>query len=534
MPASALPPFIQALLRPEAYPHAVSRVELVQTHISYVLLAGDFVYKVKKPVDFGFLDFSTLRKRLYYCRQEVVLNARLCEDTYLGVSRIRERDGRITIDGPGRVIDYAVRMRRLPAERMMDRLLEEGKVTPKMVRTLAEKLASFHAGAETSRRIAEYGDWAIRYNWRENVEQWQPFIGRTISEKQDSILQAYGEAFLARKAGLLRRRVEKKRIKRVHADLRSDAVCFTNGICVFDCVEFSNRINLLDVTRDVGFLAMDLDYRGRSDLARAFVRRYVQTSGDDELPQLLDFYAAYSACVRGKVEAFLLDQPEVPRSVQRRAASASRRYFELACRYGASLRPAMLVITCGLAATGKSTVARRLAELTGADVLSSDVVRKRLARLRPRQRRLEPFERGIYSAAATERTYEALLAEARERLAKGRSVILDASFLRRAHRKAAARLATEQGAQFACLDVRAGEDEVRSRLEARLRRGVDPSDARWEIYVGQKRRYQRPSEVPPKRLIAIEGSRRAHRAARDALSRLRRLSPLSFGSGKTY
>jgi aminoglycoside phosphotransferase family enzyme/predicted kinase len=528
MPASALPSFVKALLRPEAYPHAVDRVDLVQTHISYVFLVGDYVYKVKKPVDFGFLDFSTLAKRLYYSRQEVALNARLCEDTYLGVSRIRERDGKIAIDGPGRVIEYAVRMRRLPAERMMDRLLEEGKVTPRMVRRLAEKLSAFHARAETSRRIAEYGDWAIRYNWRENVEQWQPYTGRTISERQDRILRVYGEAFLARKADLLRRRVKQRRIRRVHADLRSDAVCFTNGICVFDCVEFSDRLSLLDVTRDVGFLTMDLDYRGRSDLARAFVRRYVAASGDGELPALLDFYAAYSACVRGKVEAFLLDQLEVSRSAQARAARASRRYFALACRYAESLRPAFLVITCGLAATGKSTVARRLGELTGAEIISSDIVRKRMARLRPRQRRLEPFERGIYSQAATERVYKELLKEACRKLAKGRSVILDASFLRRKYRRAAARLAVDQGAQFACVEVRAEEGDARERLERRLREGADPSDARWEIYVGQKRRYQRPSEVEPERHITVESRGTAHLAAREALRRLRRLSPLSF------
>ncbi|KKK84431.1 hypothetical protein LCGC14_2783430, partial [marine sediment metagenome] len=181
MSESALPPVIRALLDPAAYPHPVDRVKLIQTHISYVLLAGEHVYKVKKPVDFGFLDFSTLRKRRYYCRQEVILNARLCPDTYLGVSRIRDQDGRITVDGAGKVIEYAVHMRRLPAERMMDRLLESAEVTDQMIRRVADRLARFHADAETSVRIAEYGDWAIRYNWRENVQQWTPYIGRTLT-----------------------------------------------------------------------------------------------------------------------------------------------------------------------------------------------------------------------------------------------------------------------------------------------------------------------------------------------------------------
>ena len=528
MPASALPPVIRALLDPAAYPHPVDKVELIQTHISYVFLAGEHVYKVKKPVDFGFLDFSTLGKRRYYCRQEVLLNARLCPDTYLGVSRIREREGRITVDGAGKVVEYAVHMRRLPAERMMDRLLESGEVTDKMIRSLAERLAEFHARAETSRRIAEYGDWAIRFNWRENVKQWKPYIARTISLEQDRILRAYGEAFFARRAELLQRRVDETRIRRVHADLRSDAVCFTDGICIFDCVEFSNRLSLLDVARDVGFLAMDLDYRERGDLAGAFVDRYVEISGDAELPQLLDFYACYSACVRGKVEAFLLDEPEVPARERRAAARAARRYFELACRYARSLPPALLIITCGLAATGKSAVAQRLAGLTGIDVISSDVVRKRLAGLAPTERRFEPFGRGIYSKELTDRTYAALLEEARERLRRGQSVILDASYLRREYRRAAARLAAEEGAQFACLQLLAGDEAVRRRLARRLREGGDPSDARWEIYAGQKRRFQRPSEVTAERLIVVDAQQPLAGAARRVLRELRRLSPLSL------
>ncbi len=528
MSESALPHVIRALLDPAAYPHPVDSVELVQTHISYVLLAGEHVYKVKKPVDFGFLDFSTLGKRRYYCRQEVILNARLCPDTYLGVSRIRDQDGRITVDGAGKVIEYAVHMRRLPAERMMDRLLESAEVTDQMIRRVADRLARFHADAETSVRIAEYGDWAIRYNWRENVQQWTPYIGRTITPEQDRVLQAYGEAFFARKEDVLRRRVDELRIRRVHADLRSDAVCFVDGICIFDCVEFSRRLSLLDVARDVGFLAMDLDYRDRSDLAKAFVDRYVERSGDGELPEVLDFYACYSACVRGKVEAFLLDQPEVPLRERRAAARAARRYFELACHYAQSLPPALLVITCGFTATGKSALARRLTELTGIDVISSDIVRKRLAGLAPSDHRFEPFQRGIYTREFTERTYAALLEEGRERLRRGQSVILDASFLRRGHRRAAARLAVEEGAQFACLQFLASDDAVRKRLDRRLREGGDPSDARWEIYASQKRRFQRPSEVSPERLITVDTERPPGREAQRVLRRLRDLSPLSL------
>jgi predicted kinase len=190
----------------------------------------------------------------------------------------------------------------------------------------------------------------------------------------------------------------------------------------------------------------------------------------------------------------------------------------------------MLVITCGLTATGKSVVARRLAELAGIEVISSDVVRKRLVGLGPVERRFEPFEHGIYSPEFTERTYAALLNEAREHLQRGQSVILDASFLRRNDRKAAARLAADEGAQFACLELRASDDAVRTRLARRLREGGDPSDARWEIYVAQKRRFQRPTEVPPERLITIDAEGRLDRGARAVLRRLRQVSPLSLSA----
>ncbi|MEE8347184.1 MAG: ATP-binding protein, partial [Dehalococcoidia bacterium] len=207
---------------------------------------------------------------------------------------------------------------------------------------------------------------------------------------------------------------------------------------------------------------------------------------------------------------------------------AARRYFELACHYAESLPPALLIITCGLTATGKSALVRRMTEATGIEAVTSDVVRKRLAGLAPSERRLEPFGGGIYSPEFTQRTYAALMDEGRERLRRGQSVILDASFLRREHRRAAAGLAAEEGAQFACLEFRASSETVRRRLARRLREGGDPSDARWETYVAQKRRLQRPSEIEPKRLIAVDSQRPLARTLNSTLGKLRRLSPHSL------
>jgi len=522
-----LPPLIRALLRKTAYPHPVDKVRLIQTHISYVLLAGEYVYKVKKPLDMGFLDYSTLGKRRYHCQQEVVLNSRLCSDTYLGVVPIRESAKGISVGGSGRIVEYAVHMRRLPEERMMHRLLERGKVTPAMVRRVADRLSEFHAEAETSKKIAEYGGWAIRYAWDENIEQWASSIGETISEEQDRILTAFGEAFFARYRKLLQSRVKKRRIRDCHSDLRSDSVCFVDGVCIMDCVEFNRRIRYVDVTRDVGFLAMDLDFRDHHELGNVFIRRYVKASGDIEVQDLIDFYKAYNACVRGKVDGFRLSQPEVPESEKRSARKAARRYFELACQYAESLPPAMLIITCGLPATGKSTLARAVAEAAGAKYYSSDVVRKDLEGIRATEHRYEKYDRGIYGPKFHDRTYAALLRRARADLESGRSVVLDASYIRRDHRKAAQALAKEVGAQFVCVRTTADEALVRKRLEQRVRKGADPSDARWVIYTGQKRRFQKPSEVPEDRLIEIDSAKRTSSQVRNVMAALKRISPLS-------
>lgn len=530
MPENGLPPLVQALLKPDAYPHPVRHVELIQTHISYVFLTDEYVYKIKKPVDFGFLNYSTLGKRHYYCHQEVKLNSLLCDDTYLGVVPIRQRGKQFVVGGKvGRVLEYAVWMRRLPEERMLNRLIERGEATKKMVERVADKLIPFHQKTSaTSPAIARYGDWAIRYNHRENVKQWTPYVGRTLTPDQHATCIAYGEAFFARQGAVLERRVKQLRIRRTHADLRSDAVCIENGICIFDAVEFNRRINLLDIARDVGFLQMDLEYRERPDLAEAFVRRYQKVADDPDLREVLPFYAYYSACVRGKVEAFLLDIPSIPAKEKKAAAERSHRYFELACEYAKTLRPAMLVVMCGLSGSGKSTEAKEIAKQLGAETISSDVVRKHLAGLEPRTKVLDEYRAGLYSAAMTQQTYDAMLAQARELLMRGKSVILDATFQRRDERRAAVRLARGTGAQFACVLTEASESATHDRLGTRLAKGRDPSDARWEIYVKQKRRFQRPTEVPPERLITIDTSSRVKKhGLQEAVERLRAISPLS-------
>jgi len=505
---SSLPPHIAALLSPEAYPHKVGRVDLIQTHISYVFLAGDFVYKVKKPVDLGFLDFTTLEKRRHFCQEEVRLNRRLCPGIYLGVVPIAYVEGRVAVDVAGTVVDYAVKMKRLPEERMMGHLLEKDAVTPAMVRALARRLAEFHASAETGPEIDTFGSReTIAGNWRENFEQTEPYVGRTITARQFQETREYVEGFLAEERDLFEARVREGRVRDCHGDLRAEAVCFQDGICIFDCIEFNERFRYSDVAADLGFLAMDLDSRGWPAMSDELVGLYLEMSGDSTLPLVLDFYKCYRAYVRGKVEGFLLAEPEVPAAQKAAARGRARSFFRLAHGYARRRTPCTLINMAGLSGTGKSFLANALAARLGAVVISSDVVRKRLAGVEPTERHVEPWEWGIYAPELTERTYEAMLEEAEPHLERGRPVILDATFMLRRHREAARDLARRRGTRYLAVECLVEESVARERL---ARRPEDPwtaSDGRWEIFAAQRERFEPLTGVPKGELLRVDAAR---------------------------
>jgi aminoglycoside phosphotransferase family enzyme len=331
---SELPKLIQALLNPQAYPEPPQRIKLRQTQMSYVFLADDYVYKVKKPVDFGFLDYTTLEKRRVYCHKEVELNRRLCPDAYLGTVSVTNENGRICIGGEGETEEYAVKMRRLPQEAMMDVLLTEDKVTLEMVAKVAATLAEFHKTAATGEAISAFGgiDTVIQ-NTMENFTQTEKYIGTTISPDTYQHIKAYSEGFIEANTPLFNKRVADGRIRDCHGDLHAAHICFHNGICIYDCIEFNDRFRYCDVASEVAFLAMDLDHYGRPDLSRGFVDAYVENSGDEELKQLLNFYKCYRAYVRGKVGCFQYDDPYISPGEKEEVMANARSYFELAESY---------------------------------------------------------------------------------------------------------------------------------------------------------------------------------------------------------
>ena len=351
--APPVPPTIAALLRPEAYRHPADAIELRETHISWVILAGLFAYKIRKPVNLGFVDFSTRERRRADCENEVRLNRRLCPDLYLGIVDVVQCGDEFYVGGRGRPVEPAVWMRRLPESGMLTAMLERGAVTDGLVQRIARKLATFHASAATGAGVDEYGDLpTVQANWVENFEQTARFVERTIPRATFDTTRAAVERFLADHATLFARRVAEGRIRDGHGDLHAGSICVDGRrLYLFDCLEFAPRFRCADVAAEVAFLAMDLDRHGRPDLASAFVAEYVERSGDTELLQILDFYRCYRAYVRGKVRSLRLDAPGLAPDEREAIVADARAYFELSQSYARCFdAPALAADAPGLVA----------------------------------------------------------------------------------------------------------------------------------------------------------------------------------------
>jgi aminoglycoside phosphotransferase family enzyme len=324
---------VEALRKPEAYEENPGHIELVQTHISFVFLTTNFVYKMKKAVNLGFLDFTTLEKRRFFCEKELELNKRLCGDMYLEVVPINKSTA-LKIKGEGETVEYAVKMKRMPQEKIMSKLLEENKVDNRLVDRIAKIITDFHSKAETNRRISEFGSLAvIDTNWKENFEQTEEFVGKTIPIKDFKLIRKKVKDFMKRNVPLFEERMAESRVRDCHGDIHSGNIFVTDGIYIFDAIEFNERFRYSDVAADVAFLAMDLDFRERTDLADFFVERYVKYSGDQELMRLLPFYKCYRAYVRGKVGSFKIKDPDICGEEKNSAMKEAEAYFKLASAY---------------------------------------------------------------------------------------------------------------------------------------------------------------------------------------------------------
>ena len=324
----------KALLNPEIYPDHPKDIKWVETHISIVFLTGNYAYKIKKPVNFGFLDFTSLERRKFFCEQEVTLNRRLARNLYLGVFPITEEKGRISVDGKGRIIEYAVKMEQIPDELLMNNLVQQNRVTPKMVEAIAEKLVDFYSSAKTSGYIESFArPERLKQDTDENFVQTEKFMDATIPKNVYEHVKERTDKFFKERGGLFSRRIASHRIRDCHGDLRLEHIFWGKEVFIIDCIEFNERFRYTDVAGDIAFLAMDIDYHGKPELNEPLIRTYIEKSGDEDLLEILDFYKCYRAYVRGKVDSLQLDDPNIPEEKKREALHRARKYFGLAYQY---------------------------------------------------------------------------------------------------------------------------------------------------------------------------------------------------------
>lgn len=491
---------LKALSDPKTYGPNVKEVRLLETHSSWVFLTGEFAYKIKKPVNFGFLDYSTLEKRKFFCEEEIRLNRLWAPEIYLGIVAIKRDVGKVKLDGEGNVIDYAVKMRELPQSSMMTELLRQGKVRFATVAEIARIVADFHSRAETSQEIERYGGLeAVKFNWDENFEQTEAFKNITIPSDVFEEIKTNVSKFIESKRELFLKRIEDQRIRRCHGDLHCGNIFITDKIYVFDCIEFNMRFSCQDVASEVAFLAMDLDFHGCKDLSDHFVEQYIQKSGDVELLSFLDFYKCYRAYVRGKVTSFRLSDPGMGEEEEERARRMAKSYFDLAHHYAKSLfEEPRLVIISGLPGVGKSYIAERLARRWNWLHLRTDFIRKELAGLSIEEHYYGDMK--LYSPQMSLKTYKEMMRRAELYLRMGKSCILDATFNRREPREEAFQLAKRLNIKAHYIHFICPEEVVLQRLQKRSGE-VSASDATPEVYFKMKEDFEPFEQYKPQLII---------------------------------
>lgn len=508
---------LQSLLAPSAYPEPASSVHLIQTHVSFIFITDSFAYKIKKPVDLGFLNFTTLDRRRFYCNEEVRLNRRLCPEVYLAVVEVRESEEGARFDGDGKVVDYAVKMIRLPEERMMDRLLMEGSVTGDDIKRIARTIGEFHLKTDRGDEISEYGSpTAIRQNWDENFQQLERFVPAVISREDLRMLMDWVDTFPAQNAGLFAGRIAGGFIRDCDGDLHMGNICLTDHVCIFDCIEFNNRFRYSDTAADIAFLLMDLEFHGRSDFSRIFLAEYIKTTGDSGVSDVLDFYKVYRAVIRGKVASFKLHDPDIPEGEKKAAQEMAARYLRLARGYLLRKRlPPALIITCGLMGSGKSSIAAALSFELGIDIYSSDIVRKELAHVPKYSRTYSGYGEGMYSPGFNDATYDELLARAEKSLSAGESVIIDATFRRKSDRVRFQALAGRFPRPFYIVQTICPDDLIKERLDTRKECQGTISDGRWELFAAQAEQFE-PLNADEGNIFTVDTTLSIH----DAMDRM--------------
>lgn len=481
-----------------AYPKAEQApVQLLETHLSWVYLVAGRVYKLKKPVNFGFVDFRSVQARRLACEAEIDLNRRLAPDVYLGIRALyRSPGGQFSFVANGAVIDWAVYMRRLPEKARADLMLERDELQLEALDLLAQRIAAFHEHCVSDERISAFGlPEAISINVEENFQQTQDHIIKCITQEQAQSLQYWQREFLHKHHERLVQRVQDGYVRDGHGDLRLEHAYLLEGEwTVIDCIEFNERFRYADTCADVAFLSMDLAAHGHVTFAERFVAQYASAAHDYGLYPLLDFYQSYRAFVRGKVVLLSNDQKD---GIAPELLAQARHYFLLALVGGYKpLVPQRLLAVGGMIASGKSTLADRLSFELACPVVDADRTRKHLCGVKATDSLNEGLWTGAYEPAFSEQVYTRMLANARHVLGSGRSVVLDASFRNLAERKRAKALADELGVPFLFIEAQVPKAVAMQRLAAREEQG-GVSDARVELYDSFEAAFEPVTEFAP-------------------------------------
>jgi len=472
---------IEMMNDPAVYPHPVAGLSIIETHISWVVLTGDFAYKIKKPVNFGFLDFSTLEKRRNNCEQELRLNRRLAAEIYLDLVTIKSRPGGLLIEGEGEIVDYAVKMRQFPQSAQMDNRLAHGGVRLVDMDSLAHYIASFHQSIPAASVATVYGDQQHIY---QPVEQNFIQISENIHTDQHrevlSGLANWSRVMFTTLTPVFVQRKQQGYIRECHGDLHlSNLLCLNHQPIAFDCLEFNSSLRWIDVISDIAFLIMDLQYRQQMPMANRLLNTWLEDIGDYTGLCVLPFYLCYRAMVRAKVNVLRLGQRDISGQKKRAVMADYQSYQQLARSYTEKSRP-RLIIMRGLSASGKSTLSQQIVDSLGYIRIRSDVERKRLFHLPMDKNHTagSVINEGLYSREASIRTYKRLLFLCTQIIAAGYSVVVDAAFLQSAQRRPFEQFARTANVPCRLVETQAPVEVLKQRIMARKN---DVSDAGMEV-----------------------------------------------------
>jgi len=488
---------IKSLMKHDAYLETTTKVDLIQTHASWIFLTDTYAYKIKKPVDYGFLNFSTIDRRRFYCNEEIRLNKRLCPDIYECVVDVVQTNEGAAFYGKGSVIDYAVKMKRLPSERMLDKLIYNDAVSIENIKDIAKVIADFHLKAKTSPAISAFGKIdTILFNWKENIDQLIGFENTTLPATDREFIRDWVFSFAEKNLELFSKRLENGFIKECDGDIHLENICLVdNNVYIFDCIEFNERFRNCDTASDIAFLLMDLDYHDRHDLSLEAFYSYQKLSGDNTISDILTFYMIYRAFIRGKVESFRLLEKELSHNAIAEITEKAIKYFRLARGYieRQSLKRT-LFITCGLMGSGKTTLAEQFAFELGISCFSSDKIRKVIAGIDYTTKDKSSFKEGLYTNDRTTETYNELLKLAENEINANHSVIIDACFAIMKFRELFSELAKKYSIPFVILYVFCSDNDIKRRLNERVVNEKAVSDGRLELLGFQEAEFTPPSE----------------------------------------